>query len=300
MNKEQSFISAVIPLRDDSAGTLDFLDRVYRVLDAHFLQFELIAVNEEGKQGLNQTLRGWAKGKDKPLTIINMSLHQPHEQCMNAGLDCAIGDYIYEFDAARMPYEEELLIKAFRLAQEGNDIVSACPSRERASSRLFYRLFNAHSHAAYPLRTDAFHLLSRRAVNRVHAINENLPYRKAAYAACGLKMATLLFEGSFTSNERGRFGLAADSLVLYTDFGYQFSLGFTILMLCATLAELIYTCVVWATGNPIAGWTTTMFVITFGLTGLFAVMAILLKYMTLLLRISFQKQSYQVESIEKL
>ena len=298
--KEQNFVSAVVSIREDGAQTLSFFQELYRILEAHFQQFELIAVNGNSAKGSLDGLRAWAKTVERPLTIINMSLHQPHEQCMNAGLDCAIGDYIYEFDADRMPYAPELIWEAYGLAQQGNDIVTVCPTRERWTSRMFYRVFNAHSHAAYPLRTDAFRLVSRRALNRVHAINENLPYRKAAYAACGLKSAILEFEGSFIDRDRGRFGLAADSLVLYTDFGYKFSIGFTGLMMLATLAELVYTLVIWLTGRPIAGWTTTMFVITFGMAGIFAVSAILLKYLTLLLRITFSNQSYLVESIEKL
>ena len=300
MNKEQNFISAVVSISEDGPETMVFFEKLYALLEEHFCQFELIAVNERGGAVSTEKLRVWGKAKEKPLTIINMSLLQPHEQCMNAGLDCSIGDYIYEFDAARMNYDPQLLWQAYTMAQEGSDIVSVCPSRERWISRLFYRVFNRYSNAAYPLRTDAFHLITRRALNRVHSINANLPYRKAAYAACGLKMATLEFEGSCAGARKDRFSLATDSLVLYTDFGYKFSVGFTALMLVAALVEMIYTLVVWITGHPIAGWTTTMFVITFGMVGLFAVLAILLKYMTLLLRISFKKQSYLVESIEKM
>ena len=300
MNKEQNFISAVVFLGTSNTGNIDFFRKLYDSLDEHFLQFELIAVADGNVKNTVPGIREWAEGISKPLTIINMSLRQPHEQCMNAGLDCAIGDYIYEFDSVEMPYDPELIWRAYELAQEGNDIVAVCPSRERWSSRLFYGLFNSNSHAAYQLRTDAFRLTSRRALNRVHSISENLPYRKAAYAACGMKIAELEFTGKCHTNVHERFGLASDSLVLYTDFGYKFSLGFTVLMFLVTFAELIYTLVVWINGQPIEGWTTTMFVITFGLTGLFAILAIMLKYMTLLLRIVFKKQNYLIESIEKL
>ena len=43
-----------------------------------------------------------------------------------------------------------------------------------------------------------------------------------------------------------------------------------------------------------------MFVITFGMTGLFIVLAILMKYLTLLLKNTVNKQSYLIESIEKI
>ena len=300
MNKEQNFISAVVFLSASDTRNIEFFQKLYDSLDKHFLQFELIAVADGNVRDTAKGIREWAGGISKPLTIINMSLRQPHEQCMNAGLDCAIGDYIYEFDMADMPYDPEMIWKAYELAQEGNDIVTVCPDHERWSSRLFYKLFNSNSHAAYQLRTDAFRLTSRRALNRVHSISDNLPYRKAAYAACGMKIAELEFSGKCHAKAHDRFGLASDSLVLYTDFGYKFSLGFTALMFLVTFAELIYTLIVWINGQPIEGWTTTMFVITFGLTGLFAILAIMLKYMTLLLRIVFRKQNYLIESIEKL
>jgi len=43
-----------------------------------------------------------------------------------------------------------------------------------------------------------------------------------------------------------------------------------------------------------------MFVLTLGLAGLFAVLTIVVKYLSLLLELTFKKQKYLVESIEKL
>ena len=66
------------------------------------------------------------------------------------------------------------------------------------------------------------------------------------------------------------------------------------------LAELVYTLVVFITGHPVEGWTTTMFVITVGFSGLFAVLTIVVKYLSLLVDLVFKQQKYLVESIEKL
>ncbi len=300
MTKDQNFISAVVAVEDRAGEPMNFFETLYQILDEHFLQFEIIVVNRDLPDGEKNELRQWGRSVEKPVSMIHMSLQQPLEQCMNAGLDCAIGDYIYEFDSTAMPYDPGLIWKAYQLSQEGNDIVTVCPSKEKPASRLFYSVFNANSNAVYPLRTDAFRLVSRRALNRAHAITDNLPYRKAAYATCGMKMTELIFPGIMKGNSVNRLEKATDSLVLYTDFGYKFSIGLTLLMFIAALAELVYTLIVWRTGHPIAGWTTSMFVLTLGFTGLFSVLAILLKYMTLLLRIVFHKQNYLIESIEKL
>ena len=113
-------------------------------------------------------------------------------------------------------------------------------------------------------------------------------------------MADLVFDGRMTEKHPGRFRLALDSLALYTDAGFRASMGITLCMLVLALAELLYTLVIFFTGHPVAGWTTTMFVITVGFAGLFAVLTIVVKYLSLLLDLTFQQQKYLVESIEKL
>lgn len=300
MSKESNFISAVVYVKEDGEKTVHFLDTLNGILDVHFMQYELVVVNAGHESYALPELRKWAGEIGKPLTIINMSLKQSHEQCMNAGLDMAIGDYVYEFDCTDMPYPETIIWDAYQSAMSGNDIVTVCPKTVKGWSRMFYRVFNANSNAAYELRTDVFRLVSRRAINRAYAMGDNLPYRKAAYAACGLKMSVLEFDGMVIGEKSERFELAMDSLTLYTNFGYKFSLGLTACMFAVAFAELVYTIIVWLTGNPISGWTTTMFVLTLGLSGLFAILAITIKYLSLILKLIFQKQKYLIECTERL
>lgn len=299
-NKEKNFVSAVVYLHNDGARATTFFQTLCAQLEAHFDQYELIAVDDACTDDTVTALRNWAKGQSRPLTMLHMSLYQGLEAGMNAGLDAAIGDYVYEFDSTEQPYGAELIWEAYRASQQGSDIVSVCPSRTAGASKLFYKLFNANSRSAYRLRTDAFRLVTRRAINRVHASSEHLPYRKAAYAASGLKMTDLEFEGRLTDKVGGRFALAMDSLALYTDAGYRVSAGIALAMMVLALLELAYTLFIFATGHPIEGWTTTMFVLTIGFAGLFAVLTIVVKYLSLLVSLIFKKQRYLVEGIEKI
>lgn len=299
-SKEKNFISAVVYLHNAGGQAVAFFGMLAAELDRHFEQYELVAVDDACTDGTVPALRQWAKGLEKPLTILHMGLPQGLETCMNAGLDIAIGDYVYEFDTIEQPYDPAVIFAAYQAAMQGSDIVSACPKGSRGASSLFYRVFNASSHSSYRLRTDAFRLVSRRAINRVHASSEHLPYRKAAYATAGLRMADLEFDGTLTAHAAGRWALAADSLALYTDAGFRASVGITGCMLVLALAELAYTLIVYLTGHPIEGWTTTMFVLTLGFAGLFAVLTIVVKYLSLLVDLVFKKQKYLVESIEKI
>lgn len=305
--KESNFASAVVYLRNGEGRVIPFLERIWNELDQHFKQFEIIMVNDASRDGSVEEVRRFMAQKDRamPLTIVNMSLYQGVELCMNAGLDLSIGDFIFEFDSLSLCYPEGQIFDAYHTALTGYDIVSVRPRRSRSlTSRLFYSVFNRFSGSKYKIGTDLFRVLSRRALNRVHAISATPAYRKAAYAASGLKLYAIELPGTTTgtdTNQPLRFSLAMNSLVLYTDVGYRVCAGISMLMLLCTLAELVYTLVVFlGGGHPIEGWTTTMLVISVGFFGVFLTLALVLKYLSLLVDLIFRQQKYLVEGIEKL
>ena len=89
-NKEKNFISAVVYLHNDGAQAVRFFKALNAVLDQHFEQYELVAVDDACADDTIPTLRDWAKALEKPLTILHLSLHQGRETAMNAGLLLAV------------------------------------------------------------------------------------------------------------------------------------------------------------------------------------------------------------------
>lgn len=305
MEKEKNFVSAVAYMHNDEGRVAPFLTRVVNNLSARFDTYEIILVNDACHDNSVAQAKAFAAAESlkSPITVINMSIYQGLEMCMNAGLDLAVGDFVYEFDTMSLCYEPEMLNLAYNKAMEGKDIVSVSPSKCRnKASGLFYRLFNASSHSQYKLRTDIFRILSRRAINRVHSISASLPYRKAAYAASGLSMDCIYTELEQTGGEASpRLSLAVNSLALYTDAAYKLSLGISLTMLATALFEIAYTVFIYFSGvQPITGWTTTMLVLSFGFFGLFLILALVIKYLSLLVDLIFKKQKYLVEGIEKI
>ena len=130
----------------------------------------------------------------------------------------------------------------------------------------------------------------------------SMPYRKAAYAASGLKMTTIDFAAqSGRPSEKVRFSRAVDSLALYTGIGYKVAFGVSVIMLLLMLASVVYIFAINLLGNtPVEGWTTTMLVVTGGFFGVFLLLAIVLKYLALLVEMVFKQQKYLVESVEKI
>lgn len=300
MNKEQNFISAVVYLHNNEHSVERFFRVLFDEFNRHFEKFELIAVNAASSDGTMQRLEAMARERNLPLTVVHMSLLQSREACMNAGLDAAIGDYIFEFDSTEQNFPAEYIFEAYETALTGHDIVSVCPRRQSILSSAFYSVFNRYAVSPYALRTEAFRLVSRRAVNRVHATSSYMPYRKAAFAMSGLSCAQLEYAGKSHDVQQHRLHLAIESLLLYTNTGYRCSVMLSLSMLVVAVASVIYALVVYTMGEPVAGWTTTMLILTCCFSGLFALITVVIKYLALILELTFKNERYLIKNVEKI
>lgn len=304
--KESNFASAVVYVHQNEDTIGDFLAQLNGLLRDNFQKYEVICVNDASTDGSVEAIRDFAAGVEGAMvSILNMSYYQGQEASMNAGVDLAIGDFVFEFDSAVMDYRPELVMEVYRTALSGFDIVSASAvGGSRLTSRLFYRVFNRFANTQYDLGTETFRVLSRRAINRVHAMSKTIPYRKALYANCGLKLETVKYE-PVRGVDRGRITrekprLATDALILFTGVAYRLALCFALVMMAVTLIVTVYTVVVYLSGSPVEGWTTTMLFLGFGFFGMFAILAMVLKYLSILVDLTFKRQKYVFESIEKI
>lgn len=308
-NKEKNFVSAVVYVHNNEKMISDFLNNVAEVLASNFDKYEIICVNDHSTDGSVQVIKQIANCMDGAISIINLSFYQGLELAMNAGIDLAIGDFVYEFDSTIMNYPVDMIMKIYRRSLEGYDIVSVGPKNiKRTSSKLFYSVYNKFSKTAYKIQTESFRILSRRAINRVHAMSKTIPYRKAFYANCGLKTDFTFYDNQTIDKNKqtqllreSRKDTAINSIILFTDAAYKFAIILTFIMMVVALASAVYTVVIFL-GNvkPVEGWTTTMLLLSFGFFGVFAVSAIIIKYLSIILDLIFKKQKYTVESIEKI
>ncbi len=308
-NKEKNFMSAVLYVHNDEAVLADFLRTVMGVLEDNFEHSEIICVNDHSQDDSAGVVREISKGAESAtVTVLNMSYFHGIEAAMNAGMDLAIGDFVLEFDACVPDFEASEIMRVYRRSLEGYDIVSASPdTRQRFTSSLFYRVFNRFTDFPYQLGTERFRVLSRRVINRISSMNKTVPYRKAVYANCGLKTANIRYRATGVhgtkkdeSERRYRTDLAINSMILFTGLGYQFSVTMTILMMLVAVAVAVYSAVVYLFSTPVAGWTTTIFFMSFAFFGLFGILTIIIKYLQILVDLVFRRRKYSFESIEKM
>ncbi len=309
-DKEKNFVSAVIYVHNAEGRIGDFLAMILRTLEGNFEHSEIICVNDGSADGSAAEVRRAGVGAGSvSVSLLNMSYFHGLELAMNAGRDLAIGDYVFEFDDISPGYGPDEIMEVYRRALEGYDVVSAAPDGEqRFSSRMFYRVFDHFTEQSYPMRTESFRILSRRVINRIGSMNRAVPYRKAVYANCGLKTDHIEYpaeKGNTGRNldgveRRYRGRLAVDALIMFTDVGYRFSIAMTVFMMFIAVFMAVYSMCVYLTGSPVAGWTTTVLFLSVTFFGLFGTLTVIIKYLQLLLELTFKRKQYSFESIEKL
>ena len=307
INKEKNFISAVVYVRNQEHSIFDFLMLINEKLCDSFEKYEIICVNDSSTDNSTKEIKRYADSvKSGVISIINMSFYQGLELSMNAGVDLSIGDFVYEFDSSVLSYPVELIMEVYKRSLQGYDIVSAAPLQSQNTSKIFYSIFNKVSNTQYILRTESFRIISRRGINRVHSMSRIIPYRKAVYANCGLKTDVIEYNNIGTLEVKDKIVFnkqketALDAMILYTDVAWRFSLVFSLIMMGITMLIAIYTVGIYIGGRPVAGWTTTMLFLAFAFVGLFMILAIAIKYMSLILKLNFSTQKYVMESIEKI
>lgn len=308
-NKEKNFASAIIYVHNAGERIAIFLKTIIGVMEGNFEHSEIICVNDSSDDNSLSLIKKTSEcASTTSVSVINMSYFHGLELSMSAGIDMSIGDFVFEFDNTYLDFEPSVVMDIYNRSLKGYDIVSASADRkEKSTSKMFYKVFDRYTDLPYKMSTESFRVLSRRVLNRIDSMNKTIPYRKAVYANCGLKTDNIKYQvvnqvPLFTDKKEKNFrsNLAVDSLILFTEMGYSFAKTMTALMMCMSVFMIVYSTVIYATANPVAGWTTTILFLSVAFFGLFGILTIVIKYLQLLVDLVFKRKRYSFESIEKL
>lgn len=311
MKKEPKFVSVVAYVHNDESILSGFLDHTMTKCEGTFEKCELILVNDASSDGSMDEIHRYfdTHHHGYMVSIVILGRFQGIESAMNIGRDMAIGDYVYEFDDLHTDYPADTITDSYGRCLAGSDIVSVSGKyKVRLSSRLFYYLYNRFSQSQYPIGTEKFRLLSRRAINRIKSLGRYVPYRKAVYMNCGLKAEHIYYDVSNRSSRNirrskgdERVNLAVDSFIYFTDIMERISLSVCVLFTVIALAVIVYTVWSYFMDQQLAsGWVSLMGFMSLGFIGIFGLMTIILRYLGVLVNLSFRQQHHLIEDIEKI
>ncbi len=244
LSKESRFVSAVIYVDDVSPESERFVRAISNILNERFNYFEIICVLDiDSKEKAD--IKRLTKDVEN-VSLIHMGIKQGIESSMKAGMNLAVGDYVFEFDSTFKDFDDSLVWDVYKKALEGYDVVGAKlpKSSSRLESRFFYRVFNTFSHLNQKIGTERFRIVSRRAINKAESYGKTIPYRKVVYLACGLKVSGIEYKPQKMDEKRPKDAFrrktAVDSLLLFTDVAYKVSMLMSIVM---AILMLFFLCV---------------------------------------------------------
>lgn len=310
-----SFLSVVFIIDElpDRRRLVAALPAIHAQVAAHFSAYEYVIINNRPEAKPEADLSALPAALKPFLYLINLSSRADRNHAWLAGLDRANGDYtvLLENDLVNQP---QLITHLFEKSQEGFDLVYLrAPRRAATTLRPLYRIFHWIMQRYSQLQIDelAHHtrIISRRALNSLLRLRENMRYMKAVYSMVGFPTAYLETEQVLTSPEnfRERFRTSLLAITSYTTFlrslmGWIFAGSFLFLIGVVLNALLVRFAGIDILGRPeqaVSGWTYLVVLIAV----FFAVVTLQLYLMSIYLGNIYQeikqRPLYIIESIKR-
>jgi polyisoprenyl-phosphate glycosyltransferase len=306
-SREKRFISFVVCVGDEEITADTFLSELIRLAEEMFESWEVIVVLNGSPDGTGRAIRETVKSS-AGVILITLAWRHDEELAMLAGTDFAIGDLIYEIESTYRDWPLEILATLYERCLAGNDIVSAAPDRPLSlGSKLFYYLLRKMSYLNLELTTEELRLVSRRSLNAVLSAKETTRYRKALYKSSGFPCATVTYKPLHEKRKRpqdgllNRIGTAFDVLISFSSFGYNIGILFSVLFLILSIGIGVFAVDRYLVRKEIAsGWTTLSLFLSFGFSGIFLVLGLLGKYLSMALIELQQRSPYRVSSVMRI
>jgi len=294
----------------------EYLSRLYPVLSANFSDFEVILVNNNLNIPAASYIEPLPDALKHNIYLLNLSRTTNKNHAILAGMDRSNGDYtvIFEFDFYQQP---EIILQLFEKTRSHYDIVYLRARRRHVGFsfsplyKLFYYILKHYSTLQIDEKAHNTRIISRRALNSLLRLRENLRYMKAIYSIVGYKTAAIETDMPIHADsgepfsERFRTSLVA--ITSFTTFLRSLLLWIFIFSLVFLLGVIINALKVKFTGidlfgnvgEPFSGWTFLVILIAVFFATTCLNLYIMSIYLSNIYNEIKQRPLYIIESIQR-
>ncbi len=282
-------ISVVVPVYRAEACLDELYTRLTAALSPLTAHYELVLVEDGGGDRSWEMIRALS-ARDPRVVGLQLSRNFGQHYAITAGLDASVGRWVVVMDCD-LQDPPEGIPALYRKALDGFDIVLALraeradPPLKRAISWGFYQAFSYLTDVRFDGRVRNFRIMSRKVVNAVCALREQLRFFAALVDWTGFRTAAIEVRhdarthGRSTYTYRKLLKLGVDTIVAYSDKPLRLAIrfGFVVAGL-AVLAGLWFLTKVVFFGSPVLGWTSLivslyflagLIIVILGLNGLY-------------------------------
>lgn len=267
-------LSVVVPCMNEEDSLPMLVDRLIAATRAWASEVEIVLVDDGST---DKTWDGICAQADRHSCVrgLKLSTNRGHQVALTAGLMAAKGERIFMLDAD-LQDPPELLSDMMAMMDRGYDVVYGRRSERKGESWFkkmtahgFYRLLNRLSDVPIPNDTGDFRLVSRRALDAVLNMPERSRFIRGMFAWVGFRQIGIEYirdprvagETKYPMSKMIR--LAFDALSSFSIKPLQIAtrLAFLTLIIAALMAVYVFWSLILY--NTVAGWASTVLVISF-------------------------------------
>ncbi len=292
------------------------LSQVSSVLVNHFRDFEIVVINNTSETLPQADIKNLSEDYRQHIYFLQLSTPVLKNHAILAGLDRSNGDYtlIFEYDFIENP---SIILELYNKSQEQFDIVYCkANSRNARGESLFYSIFYFILHKYSDLQVDKWahntRIISRRALNSLLRLRENLRYMKAIYSIVGYKNAFIEVKEPLNTSETesfsDRFGTSMVAITSFTNFLNNLLLSIFLFSVVFTGVVIVNALKVKFTNydlfgdfhNAIGGWTFLVIIMSVFFATTCLTLYIMSIYLSNIYNEIKQRPLYIIESTKKI
>lgn len=270
-------ISIIVPCFNEEKSLRLFHEAVKKTEESMpDCRFELLLVNDGSKDKTLEVMRELA-AEDSTVKYFSFSRNFGKEAAMYAGFCHVQGDYAAVMDAD-LQDPPDLLPEMYRLIKSGeyDSVAARRVSREGEPpirswfARRFYGLINRISDADIVDGARDFRLMKREMVDAILAMSETKRFSKGIFGWIGFRTYWMPYKnvervaGETKWNFWSLFNYAIDGIVNFSQVPLDIASWFGLLMTFVSFLAILFIVVRRLLfGDPVAGWASTVCIITF-------------------------------------
>jgi glycosyltransferase involved in cell wall biosynthesis len=267
-------LSVIVPMFNEQPVVALLVGRLRPVLEDLADAYEVVFV-DDGSTDLTPALLERTRREWPEVRVVRLRANAGHQAAISAGLCRALGDYVVTLDADLQDPPEVVTAMLEVARRTGVDVVygvrtdrSSDSWFKRHSAAVFYRLVGKLSAAAPPSQAGDFRLMSRAAVDAVVALPEHNRVLRFVVPALGFPSETVGYVRAPRAAGTSKYPLTkmlslsldafAGSSIAPLRFATMLGLGGAVM----SLAFGVYVLVSLLLGSTVAGWASTVLIVS--------------------------------------
>jgi dolichol-phosphate mannosyltransferase len=287
---ESPIVSVVVPMYNEEGNIALLLDSLRDELGMLEVPYEIILV-DDGSQDQTWAKIEKASAQDPRIKGISFSRNFGHQNAIFAGLHYCRGSAIVTMDGD-LQHPPATIPELFHAWKDGFKVVETrrIESRDitafkRLTSSWFYRAFSFLSGLPMATGTSDFRLMDHQVAEAMTEMKDADLFLRGIAHWVGFRKTTIPYQAAPRHSGETKYSLfkmirfAAASVFSFSTVPLRLGIWLGIITSGLAFLELIYILIKYASGDSVAGWASTLTVISFMFGILFILIGVIGAYL---------------------